>query len=67
MTDPTSPAESSRRRVLTFRGTVEEFSAFMDGPWLGEVNDVGAPNLREVYEWQLTAAIARHPAGKGLR
>ncbi len=51
-------SRNDRRVALSFIGTSAEFRA-----WLAQlstlVND-------EAYEGELTAAIARHPAGKGL-
>lgn len=49
-------ADSKRTTVITFRGTVAEFETFLEG-W-------GAAPFSD---WELTACIARHPAGKGLR
>lgn len=52
--DPTWKAKmspSSPRRVLTFTGSLREFRAYLD----------------DLADLALTHAVARHPAGKGLR
>lgn len=54
-------ADSKRTTVITYRGTVREFRAFLD-TWLA-----CQPTATAEEEWELTACIARHPAGKGLR
>lgn len=57
------------RRVLSFTGTIVGFLDYLDAAvdmehLQNELLDVSA---RTEYEWELTASIARHPAGKGLR
>lgn len=49
-------ADSKRTTVITFRGTVAEFATFL-ASWSTAAHD----------DWEVTACIARHPAGKGLR
>lgn len=51
-------------RVLSFTGSVREFLDALDR-WSLEAYAIGGRAV-EVYEWQITASIARHPAGKGL-
>lgn len=48
----------TRRTVITFRGTLAEFLDFL--------TDMHAARPLVKDEWDLTASIARHPAGKGL-
>ncbi|MDQ2699791.1 MAG: hypothetical protein M3Y23_00505 [Actinomycetota bacterium] len=54
-------------RVLTFTGTRDQFF-----DWLNTVRPVFPCSTsadlvaNHVYEWEITASIARHPAGKGL-
>jgi hypothetical protein len=53
-------------RVLTFSGTVSDFLDYMDrvrGDWA--LSWTPADEAEE-FDWEVTAAIARHPAGKGL-
>jgi hypothetical protein len=52
----TDPA--NRKVVLFFRGTSRELRA-----WLAEISLLTSD---DAYEWDLTASISRHPAGKGL-
>lgn len=59
----TLSAEHPRRRILTFRGTPNELLAYLRTEVFAE-DLAGA--YRDVYDWELTASIARHPAGKGL-
>lgn len=60
------------RRVLSFTGTRCEFLLWLEA--MVDLQDVaGVPpefvplDAGETYEWELTASISRHPAGKGLR
>lgn len=60
----TSPDPAPPRRVLTFTGTRQSFLAYLVSArflaeFLSEPDD-------ELRDWELTASIARHPAGKGL-
>jgi len=48
----------SRRVVLSFQGTSREFTRF-----LAQLTTLVAD---ESYDWELTASVARHPAGKRL-
>ena len=61
MTNPASP-----RCVLSFTGTPAELLAYLDRFAAGSFAAAGL-SLAEVVEWELTATIVRHPAGKGLR
>lgn len=49
---------NTRRVVMRFEGTSREFRA-----WLNQLSTLVDD---EAYQWELTASIARHPAGKGL-
>ena len=53
-------------RILTFTGTIGEFMDYI-ARW-SSLTLVDDRNLAwaERYEWDLTASIARHAAGKGL-
>ena len=68
-----SDQPATPRRVLSFTGTRAEFLRFLSaslapgGPPHGMCWSELAATDRDVYEWQLTGSIARHPAGKGLR
>lgn len=60
------------RRILSFTGTRREFLLWLEA--MVDLQDVaGVPpefvplDAGQTYEWELTASIARHPAGKGLR
>lgn len=64
---PSKSQDESRFRVLTFTGTVPEFLEWRRG-FLNLAAQCERPlSLDDVYAWELTASIARHPAGKGLR
>lgn len=52
--------DPERRVALFFSGTSQDFRS-----WLEHLSALVGPE--DVYEWDLTASIARHPAGKGLR
>lgn len=53
-------AESNRRRaVLFFSGTSQELRAFLA--------QIDLLTRDDAYEWELTASMSRHPAGKRLR
>lgn len=54
------------RRVLSFTGTLGAFLDYLDS-WdtAGQMDRATAAG--ESYDWELTASIARHPAGKGLQ
>jgi hypothetical protein len=51
--------EPVRRRILTFRGTPRELLSYLRTASLSYVDE-------DEYEWELTASISRHPAGKRL-
>lgn len=55
------PSPKPPRLVFAFSGTRSEFEAFL------EALDVYALTIDdEETEWQITASMSRHPAGKGL-
>lgn len=59
--------DSSPRRVLAFTGTRHQFVEWLRGLHLVPADLwVSGDPLDELFEWELTASIARHPAGKGL-
>lgn len=51
-------------RYATFRGTISEFLIYL-GSHAGASGFTDLADPAE-YEWELTASISRHPAGKGL-
>ena len=56
---------TERRLIFTFRGTPSDLLDYLDD--IVRRSAPPPPGLeREIYEWELTAAISRHPAGKGL-
>lgn len=59
-------ADLGPSRILSFSGTIGEFLDYIARWQL--VSSVDNRNLTwaDTYEWELTAAIARHPAGKRL-
>lgn len=59
------PTAVLRRRVLLFRGTRNELLTYLAGLVPADLWQRG-DGLDETYEWELTAAISRHPAGKML-
>lgn len=61
--DTTSPT-SEPRRVLSFTGTLSEFYDYLDAFRWTTANLGGTGD--DAFEWDLTASVARHPAGKGL-
>jgi hypothetical protein len=53
------------RRVLSFTGTRADFLDYLNGlPHSGTWRRM--VDAYETYEWEITASIVRHPAGKGL-
>lgn len=61
----TCPEADSRRRVLTFTGTRSAFLRYLVSTRF--LTEFLAEPDEELREWELTASIARHPAGKGLQ
>lgn len=55
---------SRSRRVMTFRGTITELLTYLASVDFTAV--LAAKSDPDVYEWNLTASMSRHPAGKGL-
>lgn len=53
-------------RVLTFSGTVADFLDYMDRVRLDWALAWTPADEAEAFDWEVTATIARHPAGKGL-
>lgn len=51
---------SDRRTVIRFEGSLREFEEFLRS-WVP-----GTDSPRYSDDWDLTACISRHPAGKGL-
>lgn len=53
-------------RILTFTGTRAEFFHYLDSDEFTDTFVASASVADEAYEWEVTAAISRHPAGKKL-
>ncbi len=67
MSDQPTPDPVQPTRILTFTGTRDELLDYLNG--LTNPRGFTVGGIVEdwaIYEWNLTASIARHPAGKGL-
>lgn len=55
-----------RTRILSFKGTSQEFLDYLHRWPTAKWPNLGELSESEVYEWEITASMSRHPAGKKI-